>query len=191
MTITTPSRVHKQRPSAGGFTLLELLVGMSLGSLIMAGVLSTFLFLGRSGANLRNYSDMEAQARKALELFAEDTRQASVVTWVSQNSVILTIDLVSSPIVYTYSAGSFIRKTNSGTITLLTGITNFEFTAYGISGTAIADFYSTSTLRTMANNTTKQIQIALSASRRTQTVAIATNIVLSARYVLRNKRITA
>ena len=167
---------------------MEVMVGASLATVVLAAVLSSFLFLGRSGANIRNYNDMEGQARKALELFAEDTRQASNVFWSSSTSVTLTVNTI--PVVYTFSGGSFTRTRNGSSTTLLTGVTTFSFLAYTITGAAITDF-STAAARTAANNTTKQIQISLSAARTTQTVATATNIVLSARYVLRNKRVTA
>ena len=193
MIITTLSRKLNRRSSVRGFTMVEVMIGATLSVFILAGVLSTFLFLGRSGANLRNYNDMEAQARKSLELFAEDTRQASAVSWSSGTSVTLTVN--SNFITYSFASGSFTRIliTPTATIvksTLLTGITAFSFLAYDINGTAISDF-STAALRTTANNSTKQIQISLSAARSTRTVTTATNIVLSARYVLRNKHVTA
>jgi hypothetical protein len=131
---------------------------------------------------------MEAQARKALELFAEDTRQASGVTWTSSESVTLVVNGTS--ITYSHASGVFSRTIGGTTSSLLTGITTFNFLAYTISGTAITDF-STAAARTSANGKTKQVQISLSAARTTQTVATATNIVLSARYVLRNKAVTA
>lgn len=188
MIITMSSRRRESIRSRGGFTLVEVMIGATLGSFILLGVLTTFLFLGRSGANLRNYTDMESQARKALELFAEDTRQASSVTWASKDSVTLSVNSVN--VTYTYKDGSFTRTKSSSTTTLLTGITSFSFLAYTINGTLI-DKFSTSTERATADHTTKQIQISLSAARNTSTVATATNIVLSARYVLRNKIVTA
>ncbi len=188
MTTTTLSPALNSRGRARGFTLVEVLIASTLGSFILLGVLTTFLFLGRSGANLRNYSDMESQARKALETFAEDTRQASAVTWTSATSVTLVVN--SANITYAYASGSFTRTANSATTTLLTGITTFSFLAYSITGTAITD-YSTASALTTANGLTKQIQISLSASRSTTTVTTASNIVLSARYVMRNKHVTA
>ena len=189
-TTRSPNQSDARRASARGFTLVEMMVGATLASIILAATLGTFLFLGRSGANLRNYNDMEAQARKSLEIFAEDTRQASSVIWASSESVTLIVN--ASSIVYTHAAGNFTRKTASSTTTLLSGISTgtFQFSAYDINGTAITDF-STVAARTTANNSTKQIQISLSAARKTQTVAKATSIVLSARYVLRNKKVTA
>lgn len=186
--IRWPASERRSRRASRGFTLVEVMIGATLSSFILAAVLSTFLFLGRSGANIRNYTDMETQARKALEQFAEDTRQASAVTWASATSVTLVVNATN--VAYSYASGNFTRTVGGTSTTLLTGITAFSFLAYTINGTAITDF-STATARTSANGTTKQIQISLSAARSTQTVATATNIVLSARYVMRNKRVTA
>lgn len=166
------------------------MVASGLASFVLAAVLTMFLFLGRSSTNLRNYSDMESQARKSLELFAEDTRQASSVSWTSASSLTLVVNSVA--VTYAYNSGTkaFTRAAGGSTTTLLTGITEFSFLAYTITGASISDF-STAAARTVANNSTKQVQISLSAARTTQTVTRATNIVLSARYVLRNKRVTA
>lgn len=189
MTTTIRSQASRPPRSRQGFTLVEVMISATLGSFVLLAVLVTFLFLGRSGANLRNYTDMESQARKALELFAEDTRQASGVQWNSAESVALTVNGVV--VTYAHSSGTFTRTVGAGaSISLLSGITTFNFLAYTISGTPITDF-STATARTSANSKTKQVQISLSAARTSQTVATATNIVLSARYVLRNKAVTA
>lgn len=166
------------------------MIGASLGAFLLAAVLSTFLFLGRSGANVQNYNDMEAQARKALELFAEDTRQASGVTWgADSNTVTLTVNGAS--VVYSYdpSARRFIRRDSTRTQILVTGITTFAFSAYNISGNSLP-LVTTANL-TAANGSTKQLQISLEASRTSTTVVAATNTVLSARFVLRNKKVTA
>lgn len=188
-TITlSPGSQTRARQRARGFTLVEVMIGATLSSFVLAAVLSTFLFLGRSGANIRNYTDMETQARKALEQFAEDTRQASAVSWTSGTSVTLIVN--STNIAYGYASGNFTRTVGGVNTTLLSGITSFSFLAYTINGTPISDF-STALARTTANGATKQLQISLSAARSTQTVATATNIVLSARYVMRNKRVTA
>lgn len=189
-TITLSPSSPEPRARRGGFTLVEVMVSAALSSFILAGVLSTFLFLGRSGANLNNYNDMESQARKALELFAEDTRQASAVAWTSSNSLTLVVNAVNITYAYDSGAARFTRLVGGNTTTLLSGITTFSFLAYTITGASITDF-STAAARTTANNTTKQIQISLSAARTSATVTTATNIVLSARYVLRNKRVTA
>jgi type II secretory pathway pseudopilin PulG len=191
MTTTTPSPMPRKPAAARGFTLVEIMIGATLSSFILLGVLSTFLFLGRSGANVQNYNDMEAQARTALELFAEDTRQASAITWVTDKELYLTVNSVAIYYYYDTSAKTFYRKvTSSGTPrALVTGITSFAYTAYSITGTSLS--LASAADLTTAGRSTKQLQISLEAARSTQTVVNATNTVLSARFILRNKRVTA
>lgn len=180
----------------GGFTLVEMMIGATISSFVLAAVLTTFLFMGRSGANVQNYNDMEVQARNALEYFAEDTRQGSGVVWNTASSVSITVG--TNTVTYAYDSGTrrfgrVVVVTATGVQTsnrtLVTGITSFAFSAYNISGATVA--ISTAAERSAANGTTKQIQISLEAARTNTTVVAATNTVLSARFILRNKRVTA
>jgi Tfp pilus assembly protein PilW len=219
MTTTTPSLIRDRRRRTAGFTLVEIMIGSTISAFILAGILSTFLFMGRSGANVQNYSDMESQARKALEIFAEDSRQAAAITWVSGNQIRFTINTVNYH-TYTYANGA---TANTGTLTrvvsvisggavvstmtLLTGIVNPVartvsngatctpfFRGYNLNGvefTAIQYASPTATELATASSGTKQIQISMEATRTSRTVVSATNTVLSARFILRNKVVTA
>ncbi len=69
----TTQRYH----SRSGFTLVELLVGMTLALIVMTAVLSTFGFLGRNLNRLANQQQLESEARRALAYFAQDVRMAS------------------------------------------------------------------------------------------------------------------
>lgn len=161
------------------------MIGAGISVAVLAGVLSTFLFLGRSGANVANYAEMETEARRGLELFAEDTRQASDLTWNSANEVRLVVN--SAAVLYGYDSANqtFYRTTNGATRILIHGVDAFNFKGYMITGAAV----DLSNL-TQAGRSTKQLQISLRASRTSRTVTTATNTVLSARFILRNKRIT-
>ncbi len=189
MITTTLSPARKTAPQAA-FTLAEAIMGATISSSILAGVLSTFLFLGRSGANVQNYNDMEAQARQALEVFAQDTRQASSINWSSEIDVTLTVDTIDIQYYYDKAARTFYRvDTNTGQKrALVTGIVLFEFKAYGITGSGLP-LTSAGELAS-ASKSTKQLQISLESTRNTKTVATASNTVLSARFILRNKRVT-
>jgi len=213
MTTSTlwPGRNFRPRSATSaprGFTLVEVMIAASLGSVILLATLSTFLFLGRSGANIQNYIDMETQARKALELFAEDSRQASAITWNSSTDVTLVVDgkyvryyyAATAPSGSTQKANFFYRIPPSASAPsipasppsntlLISGVTAFVYKAYNINGTEITDFSSAAAL-TAASKATKQLQISLESSRTSTTVVAATNSVLSARFILRNKRVT-
>lgn len=161
------------------------MIGATISSFVLAGVLTAYLFIVRSGVNLVNYSEMESQARTALELFAEDTRQASSITWNSAVSVTLLVN--GNPVVYQYNAGNrtFERLVAGVTRELLRGVQTFEYKAYNITGAelSLADLVA-------AGKGTKQLQLSLTAARTDRTVARASNTVLSARFILRNKRVT-
>jgi len=188
-TTTTRSRARKlARLGRRGFTLVEMMIGATISTVVLAAVLTAYLFIVRSGVNLLNYSEMEGQARTALELFAEDTRQASSITWNSNASVTLLVS--GNPIVYQYDSSTkiFQRLTGGSTRNLLSGVQTFEFKAYNITGATLP--LSTSSELTAAGKGTKQLQISLTAARTNRTVTRASNTVLSARFILRNKRVT-
>ena len=193
MTTTTPSRTLEsaRHRRSRGFTLVEVMVSATLASFILAGILTVFLFLGRSGANVRNYSDMESQARKALEVFAEDVRQASSITWSSETQFSIVVNAVSITYEYESANGLFTRTAATIKRTLISGISSgtFTFRAFNITGTELP--LATATNRAAASSSTKQLQISLEASRTNTTVVAATNAVLSARFILRNKIVTA
>lgn len=204
MITTTPSPIDARlRRKRAGFTLVEIIIGSTISMFVLAGVLSTFVFLGRSGVIMQHYNDMEAQARKSLEVFAEDARQASSITWTDSNTLTLTVN--NLPVVYGYVSEKrlFYRTFNGATRSLVTGVTQFEFKAYSITGNVLAlgtdpalSAGAKATQLTTAGQSTKQLQISLLAARfmdfQSQEKNIgASNTVLSARFILRNKRVTA
>ena len=174
--------------------MVELMVSATLGSFLLLAVLTAFLFLGRSGSNMQNYTEMEVQARRAIETFAEDVRMAKDATWNTSQSLTLTVVNsagTTSTCTYTYSPTekTFTRVAGTSTQRLITGISTFSFTAYKIN-TATIDLSDSSTLSS-ASSLTKQVQISLRTIRSTRTVTDATNSVISARFILRNKKVTA
>jgi Tfp pilus assembly protein PilW len=171
--------------------MVEVMISAALGSVILMAVISMFLFIGRSGANLANYSEMEAQARNGLEYFAQDTRQASEMTWNSASSITLTVN--GATIVYSFdsSASEFSRRAGGIDNVLIQGINTFVLDGYMITGAKVnTTDLTTAAKRDAASGVTKQLQIYLKSARTSSTVNTATNTVLSARYILRNKRVT-
>ena len=191
--ITTRSRTLNRRSwlrRGRGFTLIEVMVAASISAFVLTAVLTSALFIGRSAVNIRNYTDMETQGRKMLEYFAEDTRQASAVTWTSSTSLTLVVNAAN--VVYSYNPTTltFTRTLAGSANVTVTNINTFQFLAYTINGTQITDF-STAAAKASAAINTKQVQISLAASRSRQTLTNTTSTVLSARFILRNKKVTA
>lgn len=169
------------------FTLVEVMIGATLGTIVLAGVLSTFLMLGRSGANIANYSMMETQSRRALEELSQDIRMAKSVTRNTAESITLVVSDnytgTGNQVTYAFdsSTKNFYRMpgpasaTNPKT-TLVQSVATCTFDCFNrLNGTAAT------------NASIKRIQLTLVVRRTSQTVASASNTILSASYILRNK----
>lgn len=164
--------------------------------MVMAGVLSTFVLMGRNGYNASNYSMMEAESRRALELFAQEARMADDVTWHSATSVTLSVVNPTgySLVTYTYdatdagaTARTFYRRpgalgSGAEAQILVRSVSDFAFRRYKVVNGA--DFTARNDLET------KQLQITLRTVRSGATTVDATNAVISARVVLRNKHVS-
>lgn len=186
-----------------GFTLAEVMIGASIGSFVLLGVLTTFLMLGRSGVNINSYAAMDAQTRRTLEDFAEDARMANNITFnpssTSSTGTSITLTLpdpdtaanhtdASGQVTYTWdnTAGSssfhyFYRVPGTSAATTpkllyVANVTSFTFTRYDHTNVA-----------TTADTTTKRIQINMTVSTANKTVVTATDTTISASFVLRNK----
>lgn len=64
------------RPSARGFSLVELMIAMTIGFIILAGVGFLYLESRQSFRSIENLSRMQEGARYALEVMARDIRMA-------------------------------------------------------------------------------------------------------------------
>ncbi len=87
MTFGPPNLDSVRRPTRG-FTLVEVLIGMTLALVMIGAVLTTFTFLGRSftrtlGIGIANQPNLEIQGRRALGYFTNDIRTANSVYWSS------------------------------------------------------------------------------------------------------------
>lgn len=194
--IKTPAPRARPALRSRGFTLVEAMVATLLSSFILAGILTSFTMMGRSGYNAANYSTMEAEARRALESFTKEARMANNVIWNSANSVTFTVVTGTTDYQVTYAYDSstsgataqcFYRLPGTATSTstrlvLVHNVTDFSYRRYKVVNGA--DFTAANDLET------KQIQITLRSTRTGATTVSATNAVLSARVVLRNKSVS-
>lgn len=203
MTISTPhTRLDAgagQRRRAG-FTLTEVMVSAGLASMVLAGVLGAFLLIGRTGYASSNYSEMESQIRRALDVFGADARKATNIQWTDPRTITLAVVTTGNSttlVTYAYdadpaSAGfrSFYRvagpvgSTAPRTNLVRQVASDFSFQRFKLEQPGVADNTAASDLET------KQIQVNLRAERTGATTVTASQSAVSARYLLRNKRVS-
>jgi len=193
---TTPpfSQAETRLRPRAAFTLAEVMIASTIGALVLAGVLSSFLMLGRSGMRLYYYNGMESESRRTLEEFAQDVRMASDALYNSATSVTLTVpdNYAANGNQVTYAFGSatlnsvtysncFYRRPGNASSTatptiLIRNVTDCVFTRYDVLGAA-----------TTLDSATKRIELSLRVSNSRSTLVAATDNIVSATYLLRNK----
>ncbi len=162
------------------------MIACSVSSVLLAAVLATFLYVGRSSAGLTVYTEMEMQARQSLLQFGLDTRQASNAVWVDANTLRLTGEYGSVTYGYNPTTGRLTRTIGGATKVLASNIKTFAFHAYTIDGSELPLASDPTTIGVA----TKMVQMRLVLSRAPAGAPKATEAVVSARYVLRNKPVT-
>ncbi len=176
------------------------MIAATLSTFVLAGVLSAFLMIGRSGFLASSYSELEHQTRVALEIFGEDVRKSADIHWNSSQSVTLSVATSTSAVTavtYAYDAdrasatyGAFYRvlgdadSTQPRRVLIRNVASDFAFQRFKLEQAAVVDNTATSDLET------KQIQVTLRATRTGATTVAANQSALSARYILRNKRVS-
>jgi prepilin-type N-terminal cleavage/methylation domain-containing protein len=185
-----------RRKSRGGFTLVEILIGMALSTIILGGVLSTFLLMVRSGMRASNYSTMEAQTRNAFEQLGIDARMANGFTAVFSGGNITSFTL-SIPdvnqanndyVTYGYDTSDSTNKkvyrvpgqdpsATAGRINLITKVDAMDFLRYDTASALIPSGTTTGV---------KHIQISVSVKRSGVGLAATTQVIRSSAFTLRN-----
>lgn len=171
----------------------------TLSTFVLAGVLSAFLWLGRGGFAASSYSALEAETRNALEVFGGDVRKAVYFRWNSDQSVTLwtaTASNATSAVTYAYDADpasgtyrTFYRLSGEANSTaprrpLVRQAHDFAFRRFKLEQPGVTDNSAANDLET------KQIEVTFRAARTGATAVAASQAALSARYVLRNKRVS-
>lgn len=88
-----------------GFTLVELLIGVSLGGLVMAALLSAMVYFARNFARLAQAQALEEQSRLALAWLRHDVGRAlAVKPGSAPSSTAVTLVLPEGEVTYAFDA---------------------------------------------------------------------------------------
>lgn len=162
--------------------------------MILAGVLSACLMIDRSGLRLYYYNGMEADSRRTLEDFGQDVRMASDSVYNNASSITLTVPdhYAATGNQVTYAFGSvtidsidcpncFYRRSGGPASTtpptiLAKNVTDCVFLRFDVLGNP-----------TNLDSATKRIELSLRVSTTRNTLVAATDNIVSATFLLRNK----
>ena len=117
-----------------GLTLVELMVGTALGTLLLTGVASLYLFSAKSFVSMTNYVDLNSRNRRASDILSRDIRAATGVNSTSSSATNSQIVLKSPNGNVTYAfdggTGTLTRSQAGETEILLAGLTSLSFSLY-------------------------------------------------------------
>lgn len=165
------------------------MVALSLGTIVIAGIIAAYLFLGRNLTRMVNLQQQEVKSRRALRMFTEDLSSATALTTCTDSEIVLSKPTAGSSVTvtYTYTSGSggtgTLSRTESGVTTVLvTNLSSFDFNYYSESGGAV----------TSSPQSVKSVEFAFTSIVGTSTSGTRVNhTTVSPRVVLRNKALLA
>lgn len=123
---------QQRRPPRSGYTLAEVVVALSIVTLLMVLVTGSVVFLARSSANLGMYAEMNAESQSALEALGRDARMATEIISLGPEVVIFAFASESgakSWVRYRYTAeeGVLWRDSATGSRPILRRVERLSF----------------------------------------------------------------
>lgn len=185
MTTTTPrASRYRERSARAGFTLVEVLITVVISSIILSAILSSYIFLAKSCISIGDYSEMDTEARQSLEIFSREVRQAQNISGFSTKGCTLEVAMLGSSykVQYLYVPADKTFYRAYGTAqekALITGIDAFKLQRFNLKHLAAVNDLET-----------KQLQLDVRSERKGSPKFRATNNVLSARFIMRNKDVS-
>lgn len=163
----------------GGFTLIEVMVAMTIGTLLLASAYTTLLSLAKGSQSVVNYTEMNTQTRHALEIFGRDARMAEDVKTATALRAVLVVEGDTVEYRYEPTAKVLYRIVKGGTPrAVIFDVEDLTLNYY--------------TLRHDPTNNPLEVKhIQLEAMLERRVISLAnTNYIISARFMMRNKHVS-
>lgn len=137
---------HLHRPGKAGFTLTEIMFTLAIGSFVMAGVMTSYVFCMRGFRGLSNYGEIQQDGRSALDWFARDLRPGLAVSSCTSNRLVVllpaTVDAnakvtVTNQVTHLGSGSRWYRSdtvSGGGTRCLADNVTQLSFSMFDAAG---------------------------------------------------------
>lgn len=186
------------RPAAAirGFTLVELMVSLTLGIMVMISVMNAYLYLGRNLTRLGLHQQLEAKSRQAVDYLTQDLKAATALAS-APTATSLALTLPTGTVTYSYDSGNqrltrtvdanpaVVLLADTDTAARVVNCTAFAFSFYNTSGGAATDQSTPSTYVALS---VKQVSMSFTLEAGTSGNATLTRLSLvTARFSVRNK----
>lgn len=182
-----------KQQAQSGFTLVEVIVAMTIGVFILASSYATIMSLAKGSESMINFSEMNGQTRTALELFGRDSRMARDVESATANTVRLERSISGTvyDVVYAYvpTAGTFTRTVYEDDTTTIAGLPDANKTLLFDVDELALTYYTLRHDETVKPISIKHVQLEAKLERKVLNIA-NTNYIISARFMMRNKDVS-
>ncbi len=177
------ARCHASR-SQLAWSLLEMLIAISIASIIFAAVASVSLFTARSFVAMGNYADLDRASRNALDVMSRDIRQAQHLTGYSAGRLDFTnANGMAFSYIYSSNSATLIRD-YGGVRTVL--LTNCDFLTFNISQRNPSNNFTFYPADPNRPDLAKLIDLSWKCSRQILGAKVNTESVQTAKIVMRN-----
>lgn len=206
MACMSPTAVHSPGATRG-FTLVELMVAMSVSLIVLGGVLSAYLFLGRGLTRLINAQQQQVKSRHTLRVFSDDlgtgnklTTSSSTISSGVTTAASFVVEIpkaggATTSVTYTYNysasgAGTLIRfrADTAETTTILDNVTSLSVNYFTASEVASGTVFSATRAAPTYSLSVKAVQFQFTTSLGSAASGtLARFTTLSPRVVMRNR----
>lgn len=168
--------------SAGGFTLVEIMITVLISTILFATVISTFLFFNKTFVAVGNYTEMNQVNRNAIDTMSQRIRQTQSLLSFSTTNLVFKDAVGTNTLAYSYSptARTLSQQDTNGIKVVLTECDSLSFSIAQRNPSNSFNFYPATAA------TAKVISMTWSTSRTILGSKVNTESVQTARVVMRN-----
>jgi prepilin-type N-terminal cleavage/methylation domain-containing protein len=131
--------------SQAGFTMVEMLFTLAIGTFVVAGALTSYIFCVKGFRSLSSYNEMQADGQRALDWFGRDMRAGIAVVSCTSNQLVVVLPVAvnsqgqvtsSDQVTHTWQNGRWYRTDSvTGQTSLLAeNISQMTFRLYDAAG---------------------------------------------------------
>jgi len=176
--------ISSHRRQSAGLSILEMMIAMTLGTLLLAGMASFGIYTARSFVATGNYADLDQASRNSLDIMTRDIRESRALTAFATNKLTFIADNNQTLVFYFNPSTSELTRQKGNDITVLLEQCDYlNFKVYQRSPSNGFSFYPVQSNRwEMA----KLVDVSWICSRKILGEKVNTESVQTAKIVMRN-----